>query len=805
MTLREALSTLWQIPLFLMSLVMLGVVLWHIRPHTEPLTFEEQYQQLVSLSEGDAYQTFYKQADILRKAAQGDEQVGMVHGLAAQTRMKELRQRREIGLDTSVKRSVPANYEAIVRDYTRAMLCNIPDPNTPASAEPFRDMALASWALGQPDEALVYLERALARKEGYDAALHEMMVRMQLNRRSEESLRKAGEHLDIILAAEASTADERDWAFVRKQDVLIAQGREAEALAALEEAKASLGGSKYAEELEFLRGRALHRSGRSDEAELVLRDLLAKLSDRGDIYAQTALELARINYEQDRDWEARRFYQLVVESQMGKDWYIAAKLGLAECAALQQRYAEAVSLYQETTELLREKPYNQAVDTARVQRSLETLTSSLGMLKQYTTALPFIEIEQSIDSQTDVRSAERFAQMHARVAQQLLDELEENRRDIAERAVTPDEQAWQQQHLEMITAHFEQAGRQYQRVAKLAVGNDELYGWSLWQAATCFDKAGNAEESITAWRRVYEERRGDTLWPTGVFKLAQACQANGQFEEAIRYYEELRSVHPRHTSAFEGIVPLARCYLLREPPEKEKARVLLQEILYDRTLTPESPYFRQAMFVLGELNYEMGNYPEAINILTEAIDRYHDDPTLGKSMFLVADSYRKSGQHLDTELADLASDHSAAVVYEKQSDLRRQHLEHAREYFDRAIKFYEQMPESRLDELGQLYLRHSYLNRADCLFDLGQYEEAARLYELAALRYQLTPTALTALMQVMNCQIKLEKPAAARAASERARWQLRKMSDDILAQDISSPRREDWEKWFSWVEQAGLW
>ncbi|MBN2211903.1 MAG: tetratricopeptide repeat protein [Sedimentisphaerales bacterium] len=805
LTLREALSTLWQIPLFIMSLVMLGVVLWHIRPHTEPVTFEQQYQQLVSLSEKDAFQAFYQQADLLRKSARGDEQVGLVHGLAARTRMKELLQRREIGLGTSVKKSVPANYEAIIQDYKKALQCNMPDPNSPAGAGPYRDIALAKWALGKPQQAIECLEQALDRQEEYDASMHELMVRMLLNQRGEDVLHKAETHLDVILAEETSTTDQKAWAFVRKQEVLIAQGRETEALKALEEAKGTLSESKYGEEVEFLRGRALHRSGRADEAELVLRDLLEKMNDRGDIYAQTALELARINYEQDRDWEARRFYQLAAESQLGKDWYIAAKLGLAECAALQQRYDEAVSLYQETTELLEGKPFNRAVDVARVQQSLEALTTSLGTLKQYTTALPFIEIEQKIDSQKDVLSAERFAQMHARVAQQLLEELEQNRREISEPSETPEEKAWRQQRQEMVTAHFEQAGRQYQRVAKLAVGNDDLYGWSLWQAAMCFDKAGNVDESIAAWRRVYEERRGDTLWPTGVFRLAQAYQANGQYDEAIRYYEELRSTHPRHTSAFEGIVPLARCYLLRKPSEKEKAKALLQGILYDRTLTPDAPYFRQAMFALGELHYEMHDYPAAINVLTEAIDRYGDDPMLGKSMFLVADSYRHSGLGLDAALENLASDPTATVIYEKQSDLRRQHLEHAREYFDRAIKFYEQLPEKQPDELGRLYLRNSYLSRADCLFDLGQYQEAVRLYELAVLRYQLTPTALTALMQVMNCQIKLDKPAAARAASERARWQLRKMSDEVLEQDAGSPRREEWERWFSWVEQAGMW
>ena len=171
----------------------------------------------------------------------------------------------------------------------------------------------------------------------------------------------------------------------------------------------------------------------------------------------------------------------------------------------------------------------------------------------------------------------------------------------------------------------------------------------------------------------------------------------------------------------------------------------------------------------------------------------------------MADSYRRSGLELDKTLEEFSDDPTTAVNKEKTSDLRRRHLENAWDYFNRAIKFYEQIPESRRGELDSLYLRHCYLYRADCLFDLGRYREASQLYEEVVLRYQLTATALASFVQIINCQLRLGNPAEARSTGERAMWQLRRMSDEAVATGPKWLSREQWQDWFTWVGKAGLW
>lgn len=805
MTLRQALSRQWQIPLFGLSMAALAVVLLELRPRTVKPTFEEEFERLKNLSQQSRFQEFYVTTEGLRLAAEDEDQLGRIHALAAQTRIKELKQRHELSIEDHLQRSTPQNYQAIIDDYAEALHRNHPDPASPESVPVFYDLALAYWCLNDSDKAIKALEKAIEVGQEFSPPIHRLLVRMYLSARPEGYLDVSMEHLEMLLKEEQSQPDDKAWAFVRKSEVLIFQGKEEQSLALLNSADPTIQQSRYGDELNFLRGRALRQAGQTDQAELILRSLLEQLSDRGDIYAQTALELGKINYEQYRDQDAKHYYKLVVDSQTGKDWYAAGKLGLAECAAMQQHYDRAVLNYQEVVDLILQNPHNRSVTARQIQKSLAQWANKLSLFKQYDLALPFLELEQQVAPSDDISAAQRFAQMHIRRGKQLKKQLQQSQRDAAQQEPTETEADWLKQQSEMIKNHFEQAARQYLRIASLAVGDDELYGESLWQASVSYDNAGNTEAAIQSWHRFVSERQGENRWPRAMFNLAQAYQAIGQFEHAISYYETLHREHPKSIAAFDGMVPLARCYLRQEPPERERAEKLLRSLLEDRALTPRATYFRSALFELGLLYYDSQKYPEAINILTEAIDRYPDAQQLGKYMFLVADSYRKSGLALDKKLSQLALDPAATVLRQRTFDQRHSYLKNARDYFERAIEFYDSAPEARRNELDNMHMRHCWLYRADCLFDLGRFREAAELYELAALRYQLTSTALTAFVQIVNCHVKLGNINDARSANQRAIWQLRKMPENAFELTKTPLSRQQWQNRFEWTEKSNLW
>ena len=803
MTLRQALSRQWQIPLFVLAMIGFSLVLFQLRPQTTPLSFKEKYDALEKLSHQNRYTEFYTQAEDLRKEAETEDEVGLLFNLAARTRVRQYRQRHELGI-SPLRRTAAKNYRAIIDEYTQAIHCKHPAIDTPECEAVFRDMSLAYWCLNDSANAIKALDKALAVAEQFTPSLHRLKVRMLLAARPEDYLSRSMAHLEELLNRSFSSDDDKSWAFVRKAEVLIAQDQEDAAFVWLNSADDRVLQSRYANEVEFLRGRALRQSGDYDQADTILRDLLNRMTERGDIYAQTALELGKINYEQYRDFDAQQFYRKVIETQMSKDWYAAGLMGLAECTALRQRYAEAAEYYQGAVDLWRGNPKNRALTADQIRKSLTLHAHQLDLLKQYEWALLFLEIDQQLAGD-DVMAAHRFAQAHARRAAQILEVLETSRQSAKEVEPTVKEKQWLSQQHERITEHFSKAAEQYLRVALLATGDDTLYGDSLWQSAQCYDKAGKTDKAIEVWHRYVGEREGEPRWPRALFNVAQAYQSLRRIDEAATFYKMLLREHPKSLAAFDAMVPLAKCYLVKDPPAVEEAEKLLRMVREDPTLTPRAPYFREALFELGELYYNSKKYAQAINVLTEAIDRYGDDPQLGKFMFLVADSYRQSGLSLDATLKRLSQDPTAMINLQKTSEQRRRYLESAGQYFDRAIEAYMRLPEGRRSEQDTMYLRHCWLYRADCSYDLGRFRKAAQLYELAALRYQLTPTALAAFVQLVNCHLEMGNVGEARSTTQRAMWQLREMPDGAFIAGQTKLDRNQWQEWFDWSEQSNLW
>ena len=107
-------------------------------------------------------------------------------------------------------------------------------------------------------------------------------------------------------------------------------------------------------------------------------------------------------------------------------------------------------------------------------------------------------------------------------------------------------------------------------------------------------------------------------------------------------------------------------------------------------------------------------------------------------------------------------------------------------------------------ELDTLYFKLAHFYRADCVYDLGSYDEAIRLYDAAAFRYQDDPSALAAYVQIVNSYCALGKINEAKTANERAKWLLRKMPEASFS-DASFPMpKAYWEQWLKWTGNTGL-
>jgi len=340
---------------------------------------------------------------------------------------------------------------------------------------------------------------------------------------------------------------------------------------------------------------------------------------------------------------------------------------------------------------------------------------------------------------------------------------------------------------------------------KLTLADDNGYGEALWKGIDLYDRANNAQCVISALDLFVAERPEDPLAPDALLKLGRAYQAAGLFDRAIEAFQRNLFRYPRSLAASKSAVPLAQAYIAKGPDAYTKAEnVLLSVVDNNPLITPQAEEFKQALFELAQLYYRTTRYEEAVSRLEEFTNRYSNDDRTGQLLFLMADSYRKSAGLLDVKLATAdASNGVGAVDPVAAAAAKRDRLLKARGLYDKVIELYRNQAPSK--PIDQLYFKLSHFYRADCLYDLGNFAEAIKLYDAAAFKYQEDPSALAAYVQIVNSYCALGKVQEAKTANERAKWLLRRIPPDAFNDGTFSMPKGYWEQWLKWTSETGMW
>jgi tetratricopeptide (TPR) repeat protein len=275
----------------------------------------------------------------------------------------------------------------------------------------------------------------------------------------------------------------------------------------------------------------------------------------------------------------------------------------------------------------------------------------------------------------------------------------------------------------------------------------------------------------------------------------------GALDKAIGALQKNLTQYSQTLAAARSAVPLAQAYMARGSDGFSRAEVVLRGLLENnKQLTPASEECRTALFELGQLYFRTGRFEEALVRLGEWTERYPKDPRLGQVLFVMAESYRKSAALGEAQLASTqpqnASDQAARVA-EKKARLGR-----AAELYDRVIQLNRLSPPET--EVSRQQLKFAHFYRADCAFDLGLFDDAVKLYDVAAVKYQDDPSAVAAYVQIVNSYYAMGRKDEAKTANERAKWLLRKMPAEAFSDGSLALPRGHWEQWLKTTGEAGM-
>ena len=364
--------------------------------------------------------------------------------------------------------------------------------------------------------------------------------------------------------------------------------------------------------------------------------------------------------------------------------------------------------------------------------------------------------------------------------------------------------------------HFRQAGADYERLAELRIMTRH-YLDDLSRSAADYLAGHGFVQAARVYRRFLksdpQDGRAEAL--TG---LGEALLAIGQPDDALRALTQCVRSFPQHPATYKArhLASLTQI----EKGELAEAQKLLVENLYNNSLTPDSAEWRDSLFALGKLRWREGTealtrsrggaagseadelakadaaFQEAIRLLDEAVRRYPQAEQMTEARYLLADSHRQAAHWPRKRLELAAIEASKAPLVRQMQD----ELDGAVREFGTLIAELGNDRDGRgQSRLEQAILRNSYFGRADALFDLGRYDEAAEAYSAATNRYQNEPEALSAYVQIAACYRRQQRQIEARGTLEQARIVLGRIRKDADFRRTTPYSRDEWNNLLNWL------
>lgn len=586
--------------------------------------------------------------------------------------------------------------------------------------------------------------------------------------------------------------EERLWASARQAELRIIGGRPEAAIDQLLTEAQRIGDrtDPRLAETYLLLARAYLNLGQTETAKQHLERASSILPSTDPLRGPVDVTLARIEQFLGETELARDSLRVVVGRFRDPSTLLPAFTYLGEVEGDLGNPEASVAAYARAVELLPEREARSEVTPDLLAESIARRHRKHFELGDYKTALALAEIAERVYPADAVPPdvIQRLGDTHLALAESLIQQ-EVGDQDLAELDVRDVDPVT----LEEARVHFFQTGEAYRRYARdVIVGNAEASYDALWNAADAFDRAGDQELAIELFTEFAQARPEDPRFLLAKLRLAQAFHAIGDYTGAIPLYEELIRDNPTSEEAYRASVPLAQCYLLAsDDRDAERAERRLLDVIRGGRFAPDSVQYRDALVELGRLYRRTGRHVPAIERLTEATERYKNlADELGVRMDL-ADSNRLSA----AEIEDRLKEAMPRAESQRLTELREERLRNAMSIYEDVRAAMEAIDSRRRTDLQNAYLRNALLYRADCAFDLGDYERAITYYDTAAQQYRDDPASLVALVQIVSCYWRLEKPREARTAHQRAQVRLSELPEEAWSSDNSPMDRRHWERW----------
>jgi tetratricopeptide (TPR) repeat protein len=770
-------SQLWQLPLFIVSIA-LFVYAGYLFINPGPgATIDQKIAVAQNYLQQDRPDAALQQLSrILETEKLQPATEGQIHLLVAEALEAAQKQK---------KIDVPANHQRIIEQTELAVQLGV----KPDAALHLR-VANSYAALGHPAEAAEHYRQAIAMDAMRSPSLYRKLIDLEL---ASDDSANADVSLEMYLKLPGLTDAERAWALDQRAGILIDGKHFADARKLLADAARLDTDPVDQGTFNYQLGYCSYREGLPDDAERYLRLARDQLRVSHPLDADAAFYLGKIFEERNDPTTANSFYEAILTTHPESKAAPLALLGRGICRIMLQQTDPGLNDFHELMGQIDRRP-SRAKYKPECIITFRQAAEMLSDRQDFQSALEVMSYEQELNPTPQPGFYSELGAMYAKRADQLDGTIPD---------ANPTEKIRRGQQVVDLRNKAAESYILYSRMLTLL--DDHGYADALWKGVDLYDKAGNLQAAITALELFVRERPSDRMAPDALLRLGRAYQAAGLFDKAIDAFQRNQLNYSKSLAASKSAVPLAQAYIAKGPAMYARAETTLLSVVENNPLVdPAAEEFRQSLRELAQLYYRTGRYEEAVARLQELTQRYPNDDQKAQMVFMMADSYRKSASLLDAKLASAQTTPNAvASEVAEAAAARRDRLLKARGMYDQVVDLYRSAAPT--DDIDKLYQKLAFFYRADCMYDLGAYPEAIKLYDDAAFNYQNDPSSVSAYIQIVNAYFALGKPEEAKAANNRAKWMLQHMPADAFQDGTFSMPKKYWDQWLQWTNDSGMW